>query len=146
MMQQTKIFLLTMLMISGIGTLTAITVQYLQNQYNIKITKTLIAEEAEDYLKNPPQPLTDREIVVKRDIWNQPLRYHVNIDEEKHCLQIVVSSNGTDELPETEDDITAERTDYNKSRIVGAWVARKGKEVVEGFKEGLKDERKFWEK
>jgi len=70
-----------------------------------------------------------------KDAWGRNLIYSVTLEPE--VLVVDVTSNGPDGIAGTGDDITAQRTDYNKSRIVGKWIGSKLKQAGDGVIEGV---------
>jgi hypothetical protein len=48
-------------------------------------------------------------------------------------------SPGKDKQLNTSDDIVVEKTDINKSRIIGRWVGKKTKEFAKGVIGGVKE-------
>ena len=101
-----------------------------------------------------PENITKREIkplVVKemrnkstgsfnlneKDGWNN--NYKFTYTETKTLKTYLVTSSGADGKFLTKDDITAERKDYNKSRIIGKFVADKLSEAAGGIKDSLSE-------
>lgn len=54
-----------------------------------------------------------------------------------------VTSPGLDKKWDTDDDLTVEERDYNKSKMVGEFLGKRIKEVGQGFVEGLKEDSDF---
>ena len=80
---------------------------------------------------------------IKQDKWGNDLRYRGLINQD--VIFTRVSSDGKDGEPDTKDDIVEERSDINKSRLVGKWLGRKSKEAVGGIIDGLKEKSPFSE-
>lgn len=70
---------------------------------------------------------------IDADAWGRPMRFDRNGD--KYAVQQTVTSAGEDGQFGTGDDIHHSDTDWNKSRIIGAWAGQKVKEAVKGAKD-----------
>lgn len=63
----------------------------------------------------------------------------------KEHHKAVVVSMGRDGKPDTSDDWTAEKYDYNKSYQIGKLASEKAKEALDGIIDGIKEKGKFEE-
>lgn len=106
-------------------------------QWPVMQTEALVIKEAKIFLQNGGE----REPAV--DLWGHPLEYQYQTDNTRRVA--LVTSAGRDGVMDTPDDIVAQSTDLNKSKIVGRWFGQKSKEFAKGFKSGLKDKSDFAE-
>ncbi|RLI49567.1 hypothetical protein DRO61_04925 [Candidatus Bathyarchaeota archaeon] len=75
--------------------------------------------------------------LAEKDGWKNNYKFYMAEDKTRKLY--VVTSSGADKEFFTKDDITAERTDYNKSRIVGKFIADKLSEATGGVKDSLSE-------
>lgn len=102
---------------------------------NYKLTERLVMAEAQIMLHRRSPPTEER-----KDLWGTPLRYEYEATE--YVLTATVTSLGPDKIV-SEDDVVGERTDLNKSKVIGYWAGTRFKEVREGFLEGLRAKSPF---
>ncbi len=100
----------------------------------------------ENITRREIDPLVAREMInnnvgtfdlAEKDGWGN--NYNFSYTEDKTRKLYVVTSSGADKEFFTKDDITAERTDYNKSRIIGKFIADKMSEATGGVKDSLSE-------
>jgi hypothetical protein len=107
-------------------------------------TYAICSKTAKEFVKSNKDDnefYLDPQVIEQRDVWGHNLKHVREITE--NCAYYMVISAGLDGEFETDDDIGAVQTDYNKSRIAGKWLGSRAIEGIKGFKEGLKQKSKF---
>jgi hypothetical protein len=109
--------------------------EHYKEKQKIEETEKLVKSEARKLLvaKKPP-------VEPQKDAWDHDLKYEYEATEL--ALIATVTSLGPDGVP-SDDDIIVEKTDVNKSKIIGKYVGSRWKRAKEGFVEGLKDKSPF---
>lgn len=78
---------------------------------------------------------SDGDLAPKKDRWGTLLKSSYSSNNDVNIAS--ATSAGRDRIFGTRDDISSERQDINKSRIVGKWIGEKTKETASGFFGGL---------
>ena len=71
----------------------------------------------------------------QKDRWGTQLKSSYSSQSEANIAY--VTSAGIDKVFGTRDDISSEKKDINKSRVVGEWAGEKAREAGSGFFKGL---------
>lgn len=71
------------------------------------------------------------------DYYGNTIRPDITKTENYKTVRLV--SPGKDKQLNTLDDIVVEKTDINKSRVIGRWVGKKTKEFAKGIVGGVKE-------
>ena len=79
--------------------------------------------------------MSDGDLPPRKDRWGTPLKSSYSSQSEVNIAS--VTSAGRDRIFGTRDDISSERRDVNKSRVIGKWIGDKTKETGSGFLSGL---------
>lgn len=101
--------------------------------YNLpeNVTKRVLKANAGNHgTNNHTMPIADG--------WGQNLKY--TYQDTKYKKIFTVTSAGEDMQFGTADDMSIERFDHNKSRIIGKYVTDKLKEVGKGVKDSLSED------
>lgn len=89
------------------------------------------------------RPAVFIESLSATDYWGNQMKLSYEVTKEHH--KAVVVSMGRDGKPDTSDDWTAEKYDYNKSYQIGKLASEKAKEALDGIIDGIKEKGKFEE-